>query len=99
MGFDPCAGSPHGRPLRPCVDSGRLDPRMPLRGTLDTMTLPDLLQWMGTARKTGMVTLSQGTITKKIFIETGLVTGSVSNDPSEYIGQFLLSYGRITEEQ
>ena len=72
---------------------------MPLRGTLDTMALPDLLQWMGTARKTGVVTLSQGAITKKIFIETGLVTGSVSNDPSEFIGQFLLSYGRITEEQ
>ena len=63
------------------------------------MTLPDLLQWLGTARKTGLVTLSQGTITKKIFIETGLVTGSVSNDPAEFIGQFLLSYGRITEEQ
>lgn len=72
---------------------------MPLRGTLDTMTLPDLLQWLGTARKTGLVTLSQGTITKKIFIETGLVTGSVSNEPAEFIGQFLLSYGRITEEQ
>lgn len=72
---------------------------MPLRGTLDTMTLPDLLQWLGTARKTGLVTLSQGNIAKKIFIETGLVTGSVSNDPAEFIGQFLLSYGRITEEQ
>jgi hypothetical protein len=72
---------------------------MPLRGTLDTMALQDLLQWLGTARKTGLVTLSQGTITKKIFIETGLVTGSVSNDPAEFIGQFLLSYGRITEEQ
>src|SRR6185295_17005415 len=63
------------------------------------MALTDLLQWLGSARKTGVVTLSHVSITKKIFVETGLVTGSVSNDPSEFIGQFLHSYGRITEEQ
>src|SRR5436309_4048498 len=72
---------------------------MPLKGTLDTMSLPDVLQWLGTARKTGVTTLTQGAITKKLFLENGLVTGSYSNDPSEFLGQFLLSYGKITEAQ
>lgn len=72
---------------------------MSLKGSLDTMTLPDLLQWLGTARKTGVALLTQGAITKRLFMENGLVTGSVSNDPSDFLGQFLLSYGKITEEQ
>lgn len=63
------------------------------------MTLPDLLQWVGTALKTGTVTLTQGGITKTILLEKGQVTGSTSNDPSEFLGQFLLSYGKITEAQ
>lgn len=72
---------------------------MPLKGSLDTMALPDLLQWLGAARKTGVLTLTQGAITKRLFMENGLVTGSFSNDPADFLGQFLLSYGRITEEQ
>ena len=72
---------------------------MALQGTLDTMTLPDLLQWLGTAQKTGVLKLAQGGITKTLYLEGGLVTGSSSDDPSEFLGQFLLSYGRITEEQ
>ena len=72
---------------------------MPLKGSLDAMALPDLLQWLGTARKTGVVMLTQGAVTKRLFLENGLVTGSVSNDPADFLGQFLLSYGRITEEQ
>lgn len=72
---------------------------MGLQGSLDTMSLPDLLQWLGGAQKTGTVTLTQGGTSKRIFVENGLVTGSASNDPSEFLGQFLLSYGRITEEQ
>src|SRR5207249_815143 len=64
---------PHLNPL--CKDLrflGDEDPRMPLKGTLDTMSLPDVLQWLGTARKTGVVTLAQGAITKKLFLENGL---------------------------
>lgn len=72
---------------------------MPLKGTLDTMSLPDLLQWLGAARKTGVVSMSQGSLTKRIFLDAGIVRGSSSNDPSDYLGQLLLSYGRITEEQ
>jgi hypothetical protein len=70
-----------------------------LKGSLDTMALPDLLQWLGAARKTGLLALTQGSVCKKLILELGIVTGSVSNDPSDFLGQFLLSYGRITEEQ
>jgi hypothetical protein len=72
---------------------------MPLRGTLDTMPLPDLLQWLGASRKTGTVSLSQGPTTKSLFIENGLVVGSGSNEPADFLGQLLLSLGKVTEEQ
>ena len=72
---------------------------MALQGTLDTMSLPDLLQWLGNAQKSGTILLTQGNTSKRLFLREGLVTGSASDDPSEFLGQFLLSYGRISEEQ
>ena len=72
---------------------------MSLKGGVDTMALPDLLQWLGAARKTGTLALNQGAVTKRLFLENGLVIGSGSNDPADFLGQFLLSYGKITEEQ
>ncbi len=72
---------------------------MPLKGTLDTMALPDLLQWLGAARKTGVVILSQGKVSKRLFLDNGLVSGSASEDPADFLGQLLLSFGRITEKQ
>jgi len=72
---------------------------MSLKGTLDTMPLPDLLQWLGAARKTGVVALTQGSVTKKIVVRDGFVISAESNDPSEFLGQMLLSYGRISERE
>src|SRR6476620_7428797 len=72
---------------------------MSLKGSLDTMALPDLLQWLGAARKSGVLVLTKGSVSKRLFLDAGLVTGSNSNDPADYLGQFLLSYGKITEEQ
>src|SRR5262249_50224560 len=72
---------------------------MGLQGTLDTMSLPDLLQGLGNAQKTGTLSLNQGSVSKRLFLREGLIAGSASYDPAEFIGQFLLSYGRISEEQ
>ncbi|MGD8376214.1 MAG: DUF4388 domain-containing protein [Acidobacteriota bacterium] len=71
---------------------------MSLSGTLDTMSLPDLLQWLHTAQKTGTLSVRGPAYTKRIFFRSGDIVSSASEDPTEHLGQFLLSHGAITEE-
>jgi hypothetical protein len=71
---------------------------MPLFGTLKTMALPDLLQWLATARMTGTLQLERNKVSKSIFMENGEVVGCSSDDPPERLGQFLLARGKINEE-
>jgi hypothetical protein len=70
-----------------------------LTGTLRTITFPDLLQLLSSGRKTGTLTLRNGEHVKQIFFKDGEIISSSSDDPAEYLGQFLLSQGRITEDQ
>jgi hypothetical protein len=70
-----------------------------LTGSLKTMSLPDLLQWASSGRKTGTLSLKSGPLHKKIYLQVGAIIGSSSNDTREYLGQFMLSEGIITEQQ
>jgi hypothetical protein len=48
-------------------------PSTGLTGSLKTMSLPDLLQWAGSGRKTGTLTLKSGPLHKKIYFQTLLI--------------------------
>ena len=72
---------------------------MGIRGTLNTMSVSDLLQFLASGRKTGTLKLGRGSIVKHIYLENGVIVGSSSNDPKEYLGQVLLHYGKIDEAQ
>ena len=72
---------------------------MPLFGSLQTMSLPDLLQWLGSSRKTGTLQVENNRVQKWILFEEGQIVGCSSDDPPERLGQFLLSRGKITEDQ
>lgn len=72
---------------------------MGISGNLRTMSPGDLLQWLNFAQKTGTLVLTSGGVEKKIFFRDGRVISSASTDPREYLGQFLMSHGYITEEQ
>ena len=72
---------------------------MGLSGTLHTMPLTDLLQWLGSARKTGTLAVRSTRYTKRIYLKEGRIISSASDDPTEQLGQFLLSRGSITEDQ
>ncbi len=72
---------------------------MGIRGTLNTMSVSDLLQFLASGRKTGTLKLGLGDIVKHIYLEDGIIVGSSSNDPKEYLGQVLLHYGKIDEAQ
>jgi hypothetical protein len=72
---------------------------MSIHGTLKTMAVSDLLQFLAAGRKSGTLKFARGGIVKQIFLEKGTIVGSASNDPKEAIGQVLLHYGKITEQQ
>jgi hypothetical protein len=72
---------------------------MSLAGNLRTMSLPDILQWIATGRKTGTLHLERRSINKRIIFSEGNIFSSWSNDPRESLGQFLIRDRRITEEQ
>jgi hypothetical protein len=72
---------------------------MSIQGTLKTMSVSDLLQFLAAARKTGTLKVSRAAIVKEIILEDGVIVGSRSNDPKELIGQVLLHYGKIGEDQ
>jgi hypothetical protein len=59
----------------------------------------DLLQWLSLGQKTGTLVVANKGVEKKIFFSNGRVISSASNDPREYLGQFLMSHGYITEEE
>lgn len=63
------------------------------------MNVADLLQLVEGGRKTGMLRFDRGTLIKKVYFQNGVIVGSDSNDPKEYLGQLLIHYGKLNEEQ
>ena len=72
---------------------------MALSGNLKTMELPDLLQWLTLGRKTGALIFIKNKTKNYIYVKEGRIISSSSNDPTKYLGQFLLFQGKITESQ
>jgi hypothetical protein len=72
---------------------------MSLSGKLETMGLPEVLQWISTSRKTGTLYLRRGAIEKRIVFQAGEIYSSWSNHPRESLGQFLIRDRLVSEEQ
>jgi hypothetical protein len=72
---------------------------MGVSGNLKTMLPGDLLQWLSLGQKTGTLVVSREAVEKKVFFKSGRVISSASNDPREYLGQFLMSHGYLSEEE
>lgn len=63
------------------------------------MSLEDILQWLAVGKKSGVLELRGILHTKRVSFHEGRITAVWSSDPREYLGQFLLAYNRISEEQ
>ena len=72
---------------------------MSIKGTLNTMSVSDLLQFLAVGRKTGTIRFNRDKVMKEIYLQNGLVVGANTNDPKEYLGQVLIHYGKIDETQ
>ena len=63
---------------------------MSLSGNIETMPLPDILQFIGLGRKTGVLTVKHVRRRKHVCFHEGLAVFCSSNCPKEYLGQHLL---------
>lgn len=72
---------------------------MAIHGTLTTMSVPDLLQFVASGRKAGTLNFARGKVIKQIYFENGVIVGSQTNDPKEYLGQVLIHYGKLDEKR
>lgn len=70
---------------------------MAFEGNLETMPVADLLQWAANGRQTGTIRIRRAEITKRIFIQAGVIASCTSTDPREFLGHFLVSHGAIGE--
>ena len=70
-----------------------------LRGSFELLPLADLLDLLARRKLTGSLTCERGTVRKTLLIRQGQAVGASSNDPREYLGQLLLNFGHIDEDQ
>jgi hypothetical protein len=72
---------------------------MSLSGSFDTMPLKDLSVYLSNKGASGIVTLERAGVRKQFALDEGQVVNASSNQPREFLGQFLINLGHITEEQ
>jgi hypothetical protein len=73
---------------------------MPLSGTMDTMQLCDLLQWIHTSAKSGTLTVSVGLDETYLAFRDGVLVALGSDDPIRLdIGQVLISKRLASADQ
>ncbi|MBI5543124.1 MAG: DUF4388 domain-containing protein [Deltaproteobacteria bacterium] len=70
-----------------------------LAGDLGTMPINDLVLYLGNRNATGTLVCDYGHAKKSVSIRAGSIINAASNDPREYLGQFLINFGHISEDQ
>jgi len=70
-----------------------------LFGDLQTMPIEEAIVYLGRQKVSGMLNLERGWMRKQLRLHRGNVVNASSNDPREFLGQFLINLGYITEEQ
>jgi uncharacterized protein YdbL (DUF1318 family) len=68
-------------------------------GSFAVLPLADLVDLLARRRATGSLTCERGTVRKTVHLQDGAAVGASSNDPREYLGQLLVNFGHITDEQ
>ena len=62
------------------------------------MPLVELLQWLGSQIRTGVLEVDHGQIRRRVVLRGGRIVACSSNDPSNRLGQFLISRGKIRSQ-
>lgn len=70
-----------------------------MHGVLEKVGLPEILDFLSTMSKTGVLLLRNGNVTKTLHFKRGVVVFATSNIPDERFGEMLLREGKITADQ
>ena len=68
-------------------------------GDIGIMAMSDLVAWMAHRKMTCTLNVKRGGTDTNFVIREGLVWQAGSSDPREYLGQHLINFGYIDEEQ
>jgi len=71
---------------------------MALAGDLRTIPFPEVLQLIARMGATGVLQVRRGEVEKSVYFKSGFICSSASNDPREFLGQYLLRMGLVDEE-
>lgn len=72
---------------------------MSLRGSLRTMPVEDVLDWIDRRFACGTLTVERGAATRSFHFDSGYVTRTDSNHPAEQLGHQLRVRGLVTADQ
>jgi hypothetical protein len=70
-----------------------------LMGSFSVLSLADLVEHLARRSSTGALTCERGTVRKTLHVRDGRAVGAASNDPREYLGQLLVNFGHIDDDQ
>ncbi|HEX4621852.1 MAG TPA: DUF4388 domain-containing protein, partial [Myxococcaceae bacterium] len=70
-----------------------------LHGDFNTLPVKDLVRFLAERNASGVLNLRRGGIRKQVELDQGIVRNTSSSDPREFLGQFLINLGHITEDQ
>jgi len=70
-----------------------------LSGDLELMPLSDVAVWLGNRKLSATVQVKRRQTTNELVVRDGKVLYTASSDPREYLGQHLINFGYITEDQ
>ncbi len=71
---------------------------MPIYGSLDTMDLGDILQWIYLRGKTGLLTVKINDYEKRFYLREGKLKYGISEDPNERLGPYLIKTVGVKRE-
>ena len=70
-----------------------------LSGDFGTMPLRDLVVYLGNRRASGTLTTESRGVRKVVLLAEGMIVNASSNRPREFLGQFLINMGQLSEDQ
>ncbi|SEU19794.1 DUF4388 domain-containing protein [Stigmatella erecta] len=70
-----------------------------LSGDFATMPLRDAVSYLGNRRGSGILRVQRPGVSKELTLSQGAVISASSNQPREFLGQFLINMGHLTEDQ
>lgn len=68
---------------------------MALRGSLSTMSVGDLFDWLDRRMACGVLTLTRGMVVRRFHIDAGYVTLASSSEQRALLGQILVDRGLL----